>query len=42
MAGKKGQVVQLQTEVNNEEEWERLLTREGLIGKDAESDTNYL
>lgn len=33
MAGKKGQATQLQVEVNNEEDWEKLLTREGLIGK---------
>ncbi|KAL0274971.1 UNVERIFIED_CONTAM: hypothetical protein PYX00_002978 [Menopon gallinae] len=38
MAGKKGQVVQLQTEVNNEEDWEKLLTREGLIVVDVYSD----
>ena len=29
---KKGQAIQLQTEVNNDEEWEKLLLREGLIG----------
>lgn len=29
---KKGQAVQLQTEVNSDEEWDKLLEREGLIG----------
>jgi len=38
MAGKKGQVVQLQLEVNTEEEWEKLLLKDGLIGKHC----NYL
>jgi hypothetical protein len=33
MAGKKGQLVQLQLEINTEEEWEKLLLRDGLIGK---------
>ena len=33
MASKKGQVVQLQLEVNTEEEWEKLLLKDGLIGK---------
>jgi len=33
MAGKKGQVVQLQLEVNTEEEWKKLLLKDGLIGK---------
>jgi len=35
MAGKKGQVVQLQLEVNTEEEWEKLLLKDGLIGKNC-------
>lgn len=30
---KKGQPVQLQAEINNDEEWEKLLHREGLIGE---------
>lgn len=30
---KKGQALQLQTEVNNDEEWEKLLQRDGLLGK---------
>jgi hypothetical protein len=38
MAGKKGQVAQLQLEVNTEEEWEKLLLKNGLIGKHC----NYL
>lgn len=29
---KKGQAVQLQTEVNSDEEWEKLLEKDGLIG----------
>jgi hypothetical protein len=33
MAGKKGQVVQLQSEVNTEEEWNKLLEKDGLVGK---------
>jgi hypothetical protein len=33
MAGrKKGEATQLQIEVNTEEEWEKLLLKEGLIG----------
>lgn len=36
MAGKKGQVVQLQTEVNTEEEWQALLEKEGLTGEKNE------
>jgi len=37
MAGKKCQVVQLQLEVNTEEEWEKLLLKDGLIGKNCKS-----
>jgi hypothetical protein len=33
MAGKKGQVVQLQLKVNTEEEWKNLLEKDGLVGK---------
>jgi hypothetical protein len=33
MAGKKGQVVQLQLEVNTEEQWQKLLEKDGLTGK---------
>lgn len=32
MAGKKGAVVQLQTEVNTDEEWEKIVSKEGLLG----------
>lgn len=32
MAGKKGVAVALQTEVNTEDEWAKLLEREGLVG----------
>lgn len=35
MAGKKGQVVQLQSEVNTEEEWNKLLEKDGLVGKQS-------
>ncbi|XP_063914657.1 uncharacterized protein LOC135131062 [Zophobas morio] len=35
---KKGQAIQLQTEVNNDEEWEKLLLREGLIVVDVYSE----
>ncbi|XP_074042871.1 uncharacterized protein [Leptinotarsa decemlineata] len=35
---KKGQAVQLQTEVTNDEEWEKLLQRDGLIVVDVYSD----
>nr|CAH7743736.1 unnamed protein product [Callosobruchus chinensis] len=35
---KKGQPVQLQTEVNNDEEWEKLLQKDGLIIVDVYSD----
>ena len=34
MAGKKGAAVQLQLEINNDEEWEQLMQRKGLIGMD--------
>lgn len=30
---KKGQAVQLQSEINNDEDWDRLLQRDGLISK---------
>lgn len=30
---KKGQPVQLQAEINSDEEWEKLLQRDGLIGE---------
>lgn len=30
---KKGQPVQLQAEINNDDEWEKLLQKDGLIGK---------
>lgn len=30
---KKGQPVQLQAEINNDDEWEKLLQRDGLIGE---------
>lgn len=33
MAGKKSQVVQLQLEVNTEEQWQKLLEKDGLTGK---------
>lgn len=32
MAGKKGAAVALQTEVGTEEEWQKLLEKEGLVG----------
>jgi len=32
MAGKKGAVVQLQAEVSTQDDWEKLITRDGLIG----------
>lgn len=35
---KKGQAIQLQTEVNTDEEWEKLLQREGLILVDIYSE----
>ncbi|CAG2061383.1 unnamed protein product, partial [Timema podura] len=38
MAGKKGAMVQLQLEVNTEDEWRKMLTREGLIVVDVYSD----
>ncbi|RZF48222.1 hypothetical protein LSTR_LSTR006189 [Laodelphax striatellus] len=38
MAGKKGGAVLLQTEVNNEDDWENLLKREGLIVVDVYSE----
>ncbi|KAK6626516.1 hypothetical protein RUM44_008989 [Polyplax serrata] len=38
MAGKKGQTTQLQVEVNTEEDWEKLLAREGLIVIDVYSE----
>lgn len=34
---KKGQPVQLQAEINSDEEWEKLLQRDGLIGEHFES-----
>lgn len=33
---KKGQPVQLQAEINSDEEWEKLLQRDGLIGEHFE------
>ncbi|XP_069701434.1 thioredoxin domain-containing protein 3 homolog [Periplaneta americana] len=38
MAGKKGQVVQLQSEINTEEDWQSLLAKEGLIVVDVYSE----
>uniref|UniRef100_A0A1B6F5V9 Thioredoxin domain-containing protein n=2 Tax=Cuerna arida TaxID=1464854 RepID=A0A1B6F5V9_9HEMI len=38
MAGKKGVAVALQAEINTEEEWQKLLEREGLIVVDVYSD----
>lgn len=32
-AGKKGAQLQLQAEINNDDEWSKLLEKEGLIGK---------
>ncbi|KAJ8942899.1 hypothetical protein NQ314_009874 [Rhamnusium bicolor] len=35
---KKGQAVQLQTEINNDDEWEKFLQREGLLLIDVYSE----
>jgi hypothetical protein len=41
MASKKGQVVQLQLEVNTEEQWQKLLEKDGLTGKHCDKLSNF-
>jgi hypothetical protein len=41
MAGKKGQIVQLQLEVNTEEQWQKLLEKDGLTGKNCDKHINF-
>lgn len=41
MAGKKSQVVQLQLEVNTEEQWKKLLEKDGLTGKHHDKPSKF-